>query len=169
MKYKVIGFGILAALVVLGAACSTPYQAKGYRGGFSETKLADDVYRVRFKGNGYTSRERVEDFVMYRAAELTIGAGYEFFGFTSSEMDTATSISASTNSYSGQVQISTVRRHEGIGTIRMLRKKVPGSYSAREIIANIGQKYGFGTSEERRAAIQAWEKSLKDRENEEQQ
>jgi hypothetical protein len=34
--------------------CATGYQAQGFTGGFDETQLSPNVYRVTFKGNGYT-------------------------------------------------------------------------------------------------------------------
>ena len=75
-----------AALLSLAiAACSTatPYQPDiaGQRvsGGYSETKLGEDRYRVNFEGNSLTSRDRVEGYLLYRAAELTVRDGYEWF------------------------------------------------------------------------------------------
>jgi len=39
--------GLVLALL---AACATPYQSKGYTGGFSETQLDVNVFRVNFNG-----------------------------------------------------------------------------------------------------------------------
>src|SRR5262245_15060327 len=63
----------------LVTACATPYQSTGFSGGFSETRLAPDVFRVNFSGNGYTSAERAQDFAFLRAAELTLAAGFKYF------------------------------------------------------------------------------------------
>lgn len=69
-------------------ACATgptPYQAyvsergPGVHGGFSEIRLAPDRFVVRFHGNELTSRERVEGYLLYRAAELTVQNGYDWF------------------------------------------------------------------------------------------
>lgn len=77
---------VAAALFSLAVgACSTPtpYQPDiaGQRidGGYSETKMAEDRYRVNFEGNSLTSRDRVEGYLLYRAAELTAQDGYEWF------------------------------------------------------------------------------------------
>jgi len=72
----------IIGLIVIGlalASCATPYAANGLLGGYSETALAEDVYRITFKGNAYTSAERVQDFALMRAAELTIEKGYSHF------------------------------------------------------------------------------------------
>ena len=76
---------VAAALSVAVAACSTatPYQPDiaGQRvsGGYSDMKLAEDRYRVTFEGNSLTSRDRVEGYLLYRAAELTLEQGADWF------------------------------------------------------------------------------------------
>jgi hypothetical protein len=75
---------LAAALLALSAcATSTPYQPEtpGQRihGGYSEQRLGDNRFRVTFDGNTLTSRERVEGYMLYRAAELTVQNGYDWF------------------------------------------------------------------------------------------
>src|ERR1700722_4754796 len=48
-------------------------------GGYSDTKLEQDRWRVTFAGNSMTSRETVETYLLYRAAELTVSQGYDWF------------------------------------------------------------------------------------------
>ncbi|HEY4272655.1 MAG TPA: hypothetical protein VGM65_11665 [Candidatus Udaeobacter sp.] len=62
------------------AGCATPYGSSGFLGGYSDTALAPDVYRISFQGNGYTSQERTQDFAILRAADLTLSHGYRYFG-----------------------------------------------------------------------------------------
>lgn len=78
----------LAAVLVLAtglAACqtATPYQpaAKGSAtsGGYSETRLEPNRWRVNFDGNSMTSRETVEGYLLFRAAELTLQNGDDWF------------------------------------------------------------------------------------------
>lgn len=64
---------------ILLAGCATGYKSSGIGGGFSETALAPDVYRVKFQGNGYTSPERATDFALLRACELCLKDGYTLF------------------------------------------------------------------------------------------
>jgi len=75
----------LAALLLLsGCATPTPYQPlqRGTQvsGGYSEQQIEENRFRVSFVGNSFTSRERVENYLLYRAAELTLAAGFD--GFT---------------------------------------------------------------------------------------
>jgi hypothetical protein len=82
------------------AACetATPYQplVPGNRsaGGYGETRLNDDVWRVTFAGNSLTSRETVERYLLYRAAELTVNQGFDWFLDTHRATDKHTSYEA---------------------------------------------------------------------------
>jgi hypothetical protein len=67
----------LSSLIV---GCATGYTSTGFTGGYSETQLAPDVFRVTFRGNGYTSAERVQDFALLRAADLALSNDYTYFG-----------------------------------------------------------------------------------------
>ncbi len=78
----------LAAVLALGlglAACetATPYQPLSEHnkvsGGFADQRLDAEHFRVSFSGNSMTSRERVETYLLYRAAELTVNEGYDWF------------------------------------------------------------------------------------------
>lgn len=73
---------IAAAAVLTLSACATatPYQpASRSDGGFAETRLESNRYRVTFAGNSLTARETVEDYLLYRAAELTVENGFDWF------------------------------------------------------------------------------------------
>ena len=74
---------MLALAVVAGllAACATatPYQpaANGY--GFQEQTIEANRVRITFRGNTLTDRETVETYLLYRAAELTLAGGRDYF------------------------------------------------------------------------------------------
>lgn len=74
--------GLLAAplLLLLGAcAIETPYQAADGRYGYSEQQIEENRYRVTFTGNPSTPRETVQNYLLYRSAELTVQKGYDYF------------------------------------------------------------------------------------------
>jgi hypothetical protein len=90
---------LLAAAAALSlAACATPtpyqpYQPGGVAsGGFTETRIANDRFRVTFQGNSLTDRERVERYLLFRAAELTVAQGHDWFALADrhTEADTRT-------------------------------------------------------------------------------
>lgn len=78
---------LIAALAVVGglAGCetATPYQplekGSATSGGFTDQRLDADHFRVTFRGNDLTSRETVETYLLYRAAELTVSQGFDWF------------------------------------------------------------------------------------------
>ncbi|PXA89536.1 hypothetical protein DMC25_09290 [Caulobacter sp. D4A] len=85
MSQKKVKWLAIAAVAAALSACATatPYQpaAPGQKasGGFSELRLEGDRYRVTFAGNSLTGRETVERYLLYRAAELTVQQGYDWF------------------------------------------------------------------------------------------
>lgn len=87
--------GMAAALVLAAglAACATPtpYQPNigghAASGGFSETQIEPNRFRVTFTGNSLTSRETVEGYLLFRAAELTVQNGYDWFSVVERDTD----------------------------------------------------------------------------------
>lgn len=76
--------------IFLLSGCSTKYQSSGFTGGYQESQLAPNIFSVSFKGNGYTSKEKVADFAMLRSAELTIQNGFKYFSIISEDSDIST-------------------------------------------------------------------------------
>ncbi len=74
---------VMLTMLLVACASATPYQPNLYgqkiSGGYSDKRLAEDRYRVDFAGNIFTSRDRVEGYLLYRAAELTDQNGYDWF------------------------------------------------------------------------------------------
>jgi hypothetical protein len=79
-KYVKAAFNIImTALLLCSCSSGTPYQSRGLRGGYSETQLGENIFRVSFRGNGYTDHEKSADFCLLRAAEVTLENGFRFF------------------------------------------------------------------------------------------
>jgi hypothetical protein len=74
---------VLAGLLL--GACATSYQPVGATGGYSETRVNERSYVVRFEGNGFTSSTRAQQGALRRAAELTAHHGYPTFLVVSSQ------------------------------------------------------------------------------------
>jgi hypothetical protein len=85
---------VVAGLAMIGilAGCGqpTPYQpaADGY--GYSEQQIEDNRYRVSFAGNDLTSADTVQNYLLYRAAELTLDRGYDYFTVVARNLDRST-------------------------------------------------------------------------------
>ena len=76
---------------LLLTGCATPYQSHGYTGGYSETRLAENVFQVTFKANAYSGFERATDFNLLRSAELTLENGFRYFIIVDSKEHTTES------------------------------------------------------------------------------
>lgn len=101
---KRIVFAALAPTALLaGCATPTPYQPlgapTGVRGGFAEQRIERNRFRVEFSGNQFTSRERVETYLLFRAAELTTQQGYDGFTLVDRETDRRTSIQSTPRAF----------------------------------------------------------------------
>lgn len=84
---------MLGILMLSLAACTTPptpYQPLAEDGGYEETRLQDNVWRVSFKGNRVTPETDVLDFLYLRCAELTIQSGYTHFLLKENQSKTQT-------------------------------------------------------------------------------
>ena len=88
--------GAAAAVLVLvtglgGCVTPTPYQpmVRGHAGpgGYSETRIEPDRWRVTFSGNAVTRRATVEDYLLYRAAEVTLQNGFDWFSMVDRQTD----------------------------------------------------------------------------------
>jgi len=75
-------FAALGASLLILAACatSTPYQpVDGNRYGYDGQQVEADRWLLTFAGNSSTDRATVEQYLLYRAAELTDQNGYDYF------------------------------------------------------------------------------------------
>lgn len=81
-RFRMIAAPLAALALVAGCTTATPYQPLGatkVRGGYTNQQLDQTHWRVSFIGNSLTSREQVETYLLYRAAELTLEQGFNCF------------------------------------------------------------------------------------------
>jgi len=75
----------LAASTLMVAGCATettyrPATGQGFsRTGYSDRQIEPGRVLVSFAGNSVTSRDTVERYLFFRAAELTLQSGYDYF------------------------------------------------------------------------------------------
>ena len=161
---------IAAVLALAACATATPYQplgVGGVSGGFTEQRLAADRYRVTVVGNQFTSRARVENYLLFRAAELTLANGYDSFTIVrrDSERNIDTRVVPSGPDpywrpywryrgpfgwrywdpwfgdpfWADTVDVRTIESYEATAEIVMLRgrRADPMNFDARQVIANL--------------------------------
>ncbi len=144
------------------AACSTPtpYQPAVNSYGYAEQQIEGNRFRVSFTGNSVTSRQRVENYLLFRAAELTLINGGDHFVVANRdvEIDSRHGHAHGPGFYSG-FGVGSHRRHSSSGiffstpgpTITKYRAFAdivvykgekpaddPNSYDARDVMAQLG-------------------------------
>jgi hypothetical protein len=156
------GISVLAALL---AGCTTPapYAPQTYSGGpgYSDERLAQNRYRVTFTGNTATPRAQVEDYLLYRAAQVTRDAGFTAFEFDTRDTKAKTTYFSTFNHgpydpfWPGyefgwywhnwafdDVQSKPITRYEAYAEIVMLTpeqaKSQPRALDARDVMAHLG-------------------------------
>ena len=78
---------LLSALLLSACASVTPYQPLNNGVGYADQKLENNRYRISFSGNSSTPRETVANYVLYRAAEVTLSNGYDYFTLAAQSTD----------------------------------------------------------------------------------
>ncbi|MDR1434746.1 hypothetical protein [Candidatus Endomicrobiellum devescovinae] len=136
--------------------CATIYQPEGITGGFSETQLDENKFRVKFSGNGYTSNERARNFCWLRCAELTQENGYNYFSILNENSDIKkssyrTPVNAYTNYYGNHSYTTVYGGH----TYRTYKPRweclielyhnqdINNLFNAEFVIMSLSQKYGL--------------------------
>jgi hypothetical protein len=123
----------VAGLISL-AGCATAYQREDITGGYTNFPLAETTYRVRFKGNNYTSRDKVEAFLLYRCAELTDQLGYDHFVLVSEDTldisDPFAKAGVVPRNYYATALIKVVHQPDH-----------PAAYNAKEVMRRIQAQY----------------------------
>jgi hypothetical protein len=90
-----------ALVLVTGCATATPYQPAADRYGYFDQQIEKDHYLVGFAGNSVTSRQTVETYLLYHAAQLTLATGHDWFVITDRNTDASTRYAGWVDSYPG--------------------------------------------------------------------
>ena len=100
-RCRIIGMAITGAVLV--AACGTPtaYEPVSKGLGYSEQAIEEDRYRVTFAGNSLTPRETVENYLLYRAAEVTLNSGSDYFALVDQDIDRFTTFRTTSSGFGG--------------------------------------------------------------------
>jgi hypothetical protein len=157
--------------VVAACATPTPYQpAVGTRWGYEESQIESNRFRVSFGGNSLTDRETVETYLIYRAAELTVENGYDYFEVVTRALDEESRFMGTPDPYRHQyrgfpvhyaffhprwgwrahhdpfwddVNYREVTRYEASAEIVFGRGRKPdhaGAFDARDVMRNLGER-----------------------------
>ena len=90
MRTRTVVLGLVMLGMLPGCAQPTPYQPAVAGYGYSEQQIEDDRYRVSFAGNELTPADTVQNYLLYRAAELTLDHGFDYFSVVDRDLDRST-------------------------------------------------------------------------------
>lgn len=152
---------IALAGMLLAAACTrapTPYQPAHKGFGYAEQQLDETTWRVHFAGNVDTPRETVDNYLLYRAAEVVLAAGYARFAVLEKDVERDVSYYGTTyqpslgiglyrGSYYGgayaPTQLNPVTRYRAFATVRAHEGgAVPANaplFEAEELVTRLRQ------------------------------
>jgi hypothetical protein len=91
MRSAAFALAVALTAALAGCATPTPYQpnipGQKTSGGYSEMRIEPNRWRVNFAGNSLTNRETVEGYLLFRAAELTVQQGFDWFNIVDRNTD----------------------------------------------------------------------------------
>jgi hypothetical protein len=94
--------GVAAVALVLSAcATPTPYQPAVDGEGYGEQQLERGRYRVWFAGNTVTPRTTVENYLLYRAAEVSVESGHPWFRIIDQDTEAETTYYTTVTGFPG--------------------------------------------------------------------
>ena len=150
-----------AGLLLTGCETGpTPYQAKtdGVSSGYTDQQLAQNRYRVTYTGTSNTPRTTVENYLLFRAAQVTASAGFAAFAFDDRDTKSHTTYFTDDFGWFGpgrrhfgwwggwpmddEVETRPVTRYEAYAEIIMLTadqaKADPRSLNAQDVLNRLG-------------------------------
>lgn len=158
--FKLI-YAVPVLLFLAACASPTPYAPLFDRYGYAEQQIEDNRYRVTFTGNSVTAKETVENYLLYRAAELTRARGYDYFELTDRDTEKSTRYLSNYTTFgdfrtrhhrsgfshsAGPAFVTGTTRpiteYEATATILLFRGNKPGektqAYDARDVLNRLG-------------------------------
>lgn len=87
-RFLPVILGLLLGLA--GCAAPTPYQAATDGYGYTEQQIESNRFRVTFSGNSVTPRATVQNYLLYRAAEVTVANGRDYFVVVDQDLERST-------------------------------------------------------------------------------
>jgi hypothetical protein len=132
-----IPFTVIPIFLFFLLGCVTTYKSEGFGGGYTDLPLGQNRYRIEVRGNGFTSKRRVQNIAMVRAADLSLQNNFEYFYVLDSASDERIR-GANVDSYGN---VNTITNDYFIMIIEMTH--MTDGVSALEIIDAIGPRVGL--------------------------
>lgn len=91
MRIAALAAAVACGLALAGCETATPFQplqrGTAISGGYSDQQIEDNRFQITFEGNSATPRATVETYLLYRAAQVTVEHGFDWFEMVSRSTD----------------------------------------------------------------------------------
>jgi hypothetical protein len=91
MRSGILRNSAIALCLAVVAACATPTPYKEAAtmndDGYTTQQIESNRFRISFRGNSLTTRQTVDTYMLYRAAEVTLQNGGEYFIIVNKDVD----------------------------------------------------------------------------------
>lgn len=138
-KLRVASVLVIGSLGISACGTATPYQAAVDGKGYAEQAIEEDRFRVTFAGNTLTPRETTENYLLHRAAEVTLQRGFDHFVIVDRDTERTTRFISTTDGFGGFGRFRGFHRGFGVGGFTTTTTRPRSSYAA---YANIVMRDG---------------------------
>src|SRR6266550_1234187 len=138
-----VASAVSAAAILMLAGCTTMTatvpayrpQASDKGAGYADEQIDATRYRVSFSGDTKTTRAQVEDYLLRRAAEITVRAGYNYFVFDNRTIETDTNLYRTTDNWDPTTGLAfgLGRRYPGRSE-HFAKGSIPAFWSEKEAV-----------------------------------
>ena len=133
---------LLLCFGLVGCASVSDYHPFNNYTGYNNLKLQDNIFKIGYQDDQFSTVQKVEDYALLRAAEVTLDNGYKYFTELNSSDDSKTSLH--TSKRTGKVRL--IEKPSTTITIQCYKAKpvdITGViYDAEQIKTNIRNSYG---------------------------
>lgn len=134
MRTLTCGLLLICTLLAL-TSCESPYIQNGFLGGYTDSRTSANTATITFRGNYFTSGYTAQTYALYRAAQITLEAGFDYFVVTNGNAIPARN---------AQLNAPTRDLHSAVIFIKMYQGVrptwLPNSFDARDVVAHLGPK-----------------------------
>ena len=135
----------VAGITTACASTETPYQAASGAGkdGFTEYQVENNRLHIGFAGNSSTELATIKRYVLYRASEVTLERGYDYFIIVGRELEAEREYRSAgfTRPRLGGVEFQEVAEYTGVADIAMYKgakpEFLPNAFDARDVQAHL--------------------------------
>lgn len=132
---KAPSWGVLSISFLWLMGCSPYHHHSGVFGGYSDVRINYNTSIISYEGRGVNSLEVSQDYLLYRAAQITQTSGFDYFIVASKNLN---GIDPETLPYIKLLEKMRNNSDDAFAVIKMYRGDMkigsPNTYDARQVL-----------------------------------